>query len=133
MRAISVLSSVVVGCCAATTLMVGPAAAAPAPGGFAGYWVATDTDGSSMTLRLLGSGGDRYSVHMVDDEASVCGGVPANVVGSAVADGDALWAQVTLTCKPGGNLFRHRIGLELEYDATNDVLLDGAVVWNRAD
>jgi hypothetical protein len=110
--------------------MVAPAAAA---GGFAGSWSATDfPDGSSMHLKLEGGGG-HFSVHMVDDAASVCGGAPANVVGSGVAEGNELWTRVTLTCKPGGNFIRHRLDIALTYDATDDTLTDDAgIVWSRA-
>jgi hypothetical protein len=129
MKAVRDLGLVAAGCLAASALTWSPAQAAA---GFAGRWTAIDGDGSNLSISIKGSG-QRYAVREVDDAATVCGGVPASVSGSGRADGDVLVVRVTLTCEPGGNIFRERIEISFAHDATSDTLTDNdGVVWTRA-
>lgn len=116
-------------CLAASALALSPAHAAEA---FAGRWVATDGDGSHLSLSIHGSGG-HYGVREVDDAATVCGGAPASVNGSGEVEGAVLVVQATLACAPGGNIFRQRFEITFTQSATPATLADNdGVVWNRA-
>jgi hypothetical protein len=106
------------------------ASPAQAGQGFAGRWVATDGDGSSLVLSVQG-GGDRFAVREVDDAASVCGGAPASVSGSGLAQGDTLAVSATLVCLPGGNVFRHRLQLSFVLTSTDTLTDNDGVVWQR--
>jgi hypothetical protein len=101
--------------------------------GFQGSWTATDVgDGSFMTLSVRADG-PRFAVQMIDEWATVCGGARATIAGSAWQEEDALLARVTLTCNPGGNVFRHRLELAWHYDAGTDTLSDSeGNSWQRA-
>ncbi|HET6968340.1 MAG TPA: hypothetical protein VFI44_08695 [Ornithinibacter sp.] len=102
-------------------------------GVFAGTWTSTDTDGSSQELMIRGSGQGSYAVVLVDDAASVCDGVPAMFTGSGVATDDTLAVAGALTCLPGGNPFRGRIGFGFEYSSETDTLSDvTGVTWYRS-
>ena len=107
--------------------------ASAAQGALAGTWVSVDVgDGSDQVLSIVGSGVRNYSVFYVDHAATVCGGAPAKVVGTGKLQGDVLQTVGTLTCKPGGNVFRARIGIAYEYDAGTDTLTDEfGNVWTR--
>lgn len=103
-----------------------------AGGELSGTWTSTDTDGSSQTLEVRGSGAHVYAMSLVDDAASACDGNPAGVVGSGVVDGDTVLMTATLTCQPGGNIFRGRLFIEFVYDAQTDTLTDFfGVTWYR--
>lgn len=130
MRAHRVLALLTVGCASAALLTATSGAAA---GGFAGSWVATDTlDGSSLSLSIR-SGGTHYAVREVDAAGSVCGGAPAAVAGAGTARGDTLFVSGTLTCMPGGNILRERIGISFSHSSANDTLTDNdGVVWHRS-
>jgi hypothetical protein len=100
---------------------------------FDGGWTSTDTDGSHQTLTVTGSAASKRAVTLYDDMASTCGGAPAQVSGSATADGAYLTMRGTLTCRPRGNIFRTRVGIAWEYDATTDTITDDfGVTWTRA-
>jgi hypothetical protein len=114
-------------------LAAGALTASPARAdqGFAGRWVATDGDGSNLVLSIHGDAG-RYAVREVDDAASVCGGAPAAVNGSGVAQGETLEVAATLVCLPRGNVFRHRLQLSFVLDTSTDTLMDNdGVTWQR--
>ncbi|GAA2159421.1 hypothetical protein FHX52_3705 [Humibacillus xanthopallidus] len=117
---------------AVASAVLAPAASA-ASGPLAGTWTSIDTDGSNQTLTIVGSGAHVYSMSYFDDVASgACGGDPAMVKGPGYPDGDTLTMVGTLTCLPGGNVFRERLVLGYEYDAETDTLTDGSdVVWHR--
>jgi hypothetical protein len=118
----------------AVVSVVAPTSAVARPGELAGSWTSTDTDGSSQTLAVRGSGQGVYSVFLVDDAAtSACDGAPAMFVGSGTFDGETLAVFGTLTCMPGGNVFRTRIPFEFTYSAGTDTLTDfTGVTWTRA-
>ncbi|WP_392543452.1 hypothetical protein [Oryzobacter telluris] len=120
-----------------TLLALGAAVAAPgsaaaAAGPFTGTWTSTDLDGSNQWVSIRGSGSGAYSVFLYDDSATnACGGDPARFVGAGRADGAFLDVPGTLTCLPGGNVIRHRIGFGFEL--VDDTLVDvSGVVWSRA-
>ena len=126
----AILSAVLI----AVVSLVAPTSASAGPGELAGTWTSTDTDGSSQTLTVRGSGEGAYSVFLVDDAAtSACGGAPARLVGPGAFDGETLAVFGTLTCLPAGNVFRTRIPFELTYSAETDTLTDfTGVTWTRA-
>ena len=99
-----------------------------------GTWISTDLDGSSQSMAINGGGSGHYAMFLYDDSATTaCGGAPARVIGNGSGDGDQLHMQAALTCQPGGNVFRIRLGLDFQYDPSTDTLsdLDG-VVWHRS-
>jgi hypothetical protein len=108
--------------------------ASAASGDLAGTWTSTDTDGSSQTLDVSGSGNNSYSMYLFDDSAtSACGGAPAKLVGTGVLDGNDLTMTGALVCLPGGNQLRFRIDYGFVYSAGTDTLTDDAgVVWTRS-
>ena len=118
----------------AVVSVVAPTSALACPGELTGTWTSTDTDGSSQTLTVRGSGQGAYSVFLVDDAAtSACGGAPAMLMGPGTFDGETLAVFGTLTCMPEGNVFRTRIPFELTYGAETDTLTDfTGVTWTRA-
>ena len=125
---------------AVSTLALGAAVAASpasaAPGDLAGTWTSVDHDGSNQTLAIRGAGNPVYALFLTDELASqACGGRPAKLVGSAVADGNELFTVGTLVCRPGGNPFPGtRIFFGFEYDAATDTLTDSTgVVWERVN
>lgn len=125
------LACVLAGALTTSALAVSPAHAA---GGFTGSWEATDIpDGSHMTLSISGTGA-RYAVQLHDESATAaCQGAPATVTGPGRLDGATLLVDATLTCRPGGNVIRHRIALLFSYDTGSDTLEDGfGVTWYRA-
>lgn len=99
-----------------------------------GTWTSVDTDGSNQWLSIQGGGADHYAVFLFDDAATnVCDGAPARATGSGRTDGDDLFVDVTLTCYPGGNVFRERLGLAFTYDSASGTLVDfSGVVWYRS-
>lgn len=129
----------VIGVVAAIAAVVGVAVdagpASAAEGTLAGTWTSVDLDGSNQTLTLHGAGNPWYSSFLFDDFTSgVCGGPPAKLVGTAVADGDEVFVRGTLVCLGSGNPIPGiRVGFVLTYDAEDDTLVDeGGVVWERA-
>ena len=117
---------------ASFALGVATSAAASAGTGFVGSWSATDHDGSNLSLSVQGGGSGHYAVRERDEAATVCGGAPAQVVGAGTADGAFLGVPVTLTCLPGGNVFRQRVFISFTYDANSDTLTDNeGVIWTR--
>ncbi len=115
------------------TLLSGAAHAAN-QSDFLGTWTSIDTDGSNQSLRISGGGSDHYSVFYYDESAtSACEGAPARVTGTGVADGDDLFVVGALSCSPGGNFIRGRIGLDYHFDPATGTLTDfSGVVWYRA-
>lgn len=99
-----------------------------------GTWTSTDTDGSSQWLAIRGGGSDTYAMTLYDEVASsACGGAPARVAGTGRTDGDELTMSGTLTCAPGGNVFRTRLSLAFTYDVATGTLTDfSGVVWHRS-
>ena len=69
----------------------------------------------------------------VDDAATdACGGDPAQVKGPGYPDGDSVTMVGTLTCLPGGNVFRTRIAIGFVHDDATDTLTDDfGIVWHR--
>ncbi|MFC7598448.1 hypothetical protein ACFQU3_24270 [Terrabacter sp. GCM10028922] len=120
----------------AVLMLAGVAVAAPASaasGPLAGTWTSIDTDGSNQTLDIMGSGGHVYSMIYVDDAAtSACNGNPAMITGPGIVDGDVLVMNGTLTCLPGGNVFRSRLTVSFVHDSSTDTLTDDfGIVWQR--
>ena len=101
---------------------------------FQGTWTATDNDGSSLTLYISGSGTrGAHAVFYVDDAASVCGGGPANAIGSGFVNDGTLDTLLAPVCLPGGNAARGRVFLSFTYDSGTDTLTDNTgVIWSRA-
>lgn len=129
MRAVAAIAVVIVGG------VVGAGPALAAEGALAGTWYSVDLDGSNQTLTLHGAGNQSYSMFLFDDYTTgVCGGPPAKLVGTAVADGDEVFIRGTLVCLGGGNPIPGiRVVIGLTYDADEDTLIDeGGVVWERA-
>jgi hypothetical protein len=117
----------------ATASLAAPSSATASPGELAGTWTSTDTDGSSQTLMIRGSGEGTYGMSLFDDAATACGGSPAGFVGSGTVDGETLLMFGTLTCRPGGNFIRSRIPYEFTYSSATDTLTDfTGVTWTRA-
>ena len=105
-----------------------------ASGGLAGTWTSLDTDGSTQTLSITGSGDKVYAM-VYDDESATgaCNGAPARIVGPGFVDGNVVVFEGTLVCLPGGNPFRSRLTLGFGYDAGTDTLTDSfGIVWHRA-
>ncbi|KRE99256.1 hypothetical protein ASG88_16175 [Nocardioides sp. Soil777] len=128
MKRITSLGALVAG------LVVGLAAppALAAQGTLAGTWSSIDTDGSSQTLTVTGSGNGAYAMSLFDDAATLCGGAPARATGSGRVEEDRLLSRVSVVCLPGGNLLRGVIGIGYTYDAGADTLTDDfGVVWSR--
>jgi hypothetical protein len=88
-----------------------------------------------MSIQGSGTSG-RHSVFLRDSMASVaCGGAPANVTGSGMADGDTLYWWFTVTCPGSGRPpITGRVGPGFfDYHSDNDTLVDDAdAVWSRA-
>ena len=116
-----------------SSAVLAPTASA-AGGPLAGTWTSIDTDGSSQTLDIRGSGAHVYSMTYVDDVAtSACGGDPAQITGPGHPEGDSVTMVGALTCLPGGNFIRSRIVLGFVYDGSADTLTDDfGIVWHRA-
>ena len=132
-RRLATTLAIVVSLLAISAAALAPPATAAA-GDLAGTWASEDLDGSNQTLEIKGAGNPVYSVFLRDDFTSGgCGGPPAKLVGSAVADGDGLFAVGTLVCLHGGNAVPgERIFFSFEYDAGTDTLTDfTGVVWER--
>lgn len=129
MRALQRTIVMTAAACAASTIGVAPAHAAP---GFAGSWEATDIpDGSHMTLSISGHA-PHYGVRYVDEGATVCGGSRAVGTGRGEQDGDLLFARIMLACTPGGSTFRDHVEPVWEYDAGTDTLVEpSGIVWHR--
>lgn len=103
-----------------------------------GNWVATDNDGSSMTLEVIHNSDSNYSIIMIDNEARACGdgsdgdnllGMKAEASGNAVGftlslyDADAVCAETEKTIT---------FNMEFTYDPNSDTLIDNTnVVWQR--
>lgn len=113
--------------------VLAPPASATA-GSLAGTWASVDTDGSDQTLQIQGAGNPVYAMFLRDEPASVCGGLPAKLVGNGVADGNGLFMLGTLVCLPGGNpIPGQRIFFSFAYNAGTGTLTDfTGVVWHRA-
>jgi hypothetical protein len=106
-----------------------------------GTWVSTDSDGSSQTLEIVGSGGDDYEFVLRDDFATACSGAPATMTGAGLLETEErlIIAQPELTCDDGTS---PRIGtppqaelanFTLELDTATDELVDSlGVVWRRS-
>jgi hypothetical protein len=105
-----------------------------ASGGLAGTWTSLDTDGSTQTLSITGSGDKAYAMVYGDESATgACNGAPARIVGPGFVDGNVVVFEGTLVCLPGGNPFRSRLTLGFGYDAGSDTLTDSfGIVWHRA-
>lgn len=100
---------------------------------FDGTWTSTDTDGSHQVLTVRGSGPGRRAVALSDDAASVCGGEPARVSGSATVDGTTLVLRGAVTCHPGGNPFRGPVTITWVTGLTTGTLVDEfGVTWERS-
>ena len=100
---------------------------------FGGTWTSIDTDGSHQVLDVSSRATTRRPASLVDFGATVCGGSPARLSGSATVDGDALYLTGALTCRPGGNPFPGRLTVIFVYDVNSDTLVDGSgVIWERA-
>jgi hypothetical protein len=113
--------------------LLGGSAQAANGGPFLGTWTSVDTDGSNQWLSIHGGGSDNYSMYVYDDSASACGGAPARVTGAGTAFDDDLVMLGTLSCAPGGNIFRTRLAIDFHYDSGTDTLTDfSGVVWHRS-
>jgi hypothetical protein len=115
------------------SVVLAPSASATS-GALAGTWTSVDTDGSSQTLDITGSGNPIYSMVYVDDSAtSACDGNPARVSGPGFVDGNELLQLGPIVCLPGGNVVRTRIAISYVYDPGTDTLTDAfGIVWHRA-
>lgn len=128
-RKAAVSAAIVLG---AQALVVQPASAAELP--FNGTWTSVDTDGSSQVLTVRGQGAGSRAVALFDDAATVCGGVPASVTGSAVIDGSLMILHAPISCRPGGNPVSGRVEVAFLYDEATDTLNDpSGVVWHRSN
>ena len=119
---------------ATASAFLAPTAASGVSGTLAGTWTSTDTDGSTQTLDITGSGRHAYSMVYVDESATgACAGDPAQVTGPGFVEGEDLVMVGTLVCLPGGNGLRTRISIFFDYDAGADTLTDSfGIVWERA-
>ncbi len=118
---------------AAGAVLAPPASAAGGP--LAGTWVSVDTDGSSQTLDITGSGVRAYAVTYFDESAtSACEGGPARVSGPGFVDGDGIVLVGPGVCLDGGGVFAKRIAIGYHYDAGTDTLTDDfGIEWQRAN
>jgi len=125
----AVCAAIVIG---TQVLVLQPASAAELP--FNGTWTSVDTDGSNQVLTVRGQGAGSRAVALFDDAATVCGGVPARVAGSAVIDGPLMFLHAPVSCRPGGNPFHGPVEVAFLYDEATDTLSDpSGVVWHRSD
>ncbi|WP_323096335.1 hypothetical protein [Intrasporangium sp. YIM S08009] len=117
----------------AALALLTPAAASAASGPLAGTWASVDTDGSSQTLSITGTGNRVYAMVYADDVAtSACGGAPAKVTGPGFTTGDGVVLVGALTCMPGGNHITGRIAISYVYDGASDTLTDDfGILWHR--
>ena len=108
---------------------------------FVGNWVSTDTDGSSQTMEIVGSGGADYEFVLRDDFATACSGAPATMTGTGRLETDEglVIAQPELTCDDGtvpgiGPPPQADLAnLTFELDTATDELVDSlGVAWRRA-
>jgi hypothetical protein len=112
---------------------LGTPPAVAAQGSLADTWTSIDTDGSSQTLTVTGSGRHTYAVSLFDESASLCDGAPAMATGSGLVEEDQLLTRASVACLPGGNVLRGVISIGFVYDAGADTLTDDfGVVWSRA-
>ncbi len=109
---------------------------------FVGTWLSTDTDGSSQTMEVVGSGGDDYEVVVRDDFATTCSGATSTMTGSGRLETDErlVIAQPELTCDDGTTPSigpppqAELANYILELDTSTDEFVDRfGVVWRRAD
>lgn len=119
---------------AAVIATTGVAAAAGGGGGpLAGRWTSVDSDESTQTLDITGSGNRAYAMVYVDDAATgACGGDPARLSGPGFVDGDDVLMVAALVCLPGGNVLRERLAVGFHHDTDSDTLVDDfGIVWHR--
>jgi hypothetical protein len=116
-------------------LVAAPAAQAGEKTPFTGAWTTIDTDGSTEYLAI--SGGTTVQVTYTDLYGSVCAnnGAPTNVfsgslTGTVTGDTlDATWNRA----RCGPVTFDWLVGSPATfiYDAEDDVILDGSLIWTR--
>jgi hypothetical protein len=101
-------------------------------------WVATDSDGSSMTLDVVQKTGSSFSILMIDEDASVCstdndsqGPTGCQAEGSGTASGFSLnLSGITCVCQESDQSISFDIGFT--YNPDTDTLMDiYGVTWYR--
>lgn len=112
-----------------------PAAATPPTQDFAGVWTSVDVfDGSNQVLVLTPTRGNRMSVILFDDGASVCGGSPLTPVlawGTGRVTGTTLTVALTLYCFNGTPAPDATV--VFTHNSAADTLIDNfGTTWNRA-
>ena len=127
MKTVTTLGVVALSTTAVLLGSVGQAAAADA---FTGTWFSTDTDGSTQTLTVRGTG-HWHAVTYYDDVATqACDGAAATITGRGAVDGDTMVLSGNLRCGAGTSPLRHvTVGFEHRAD---DTLLDQfGITWTR--
>jgi hypothetical protein len=102
-----------------------------ASGGLVDAWTSADTDGSTQTPSITGSGGSLSDGLRRRVSRRHLTRRPARIVGRGFVDGNEVVMEGTLVCLPGGNPFRSRLAIGFRYDAGSDTLTDSfGIVWH---
>lgn len=122
------------------TVPPSPVPPARTTGTFVGTWWSTDTDGSSQSMEIVGSGGDDYDVVVRDNFATTCSGAASTMTGTGRLETDERLAvaQPELTCDDGtspsiGSPPQAELAnFTFELNSATDDLVDRfGVVWRR--